>query len=101
MSQQLSSEPKRLGRFPASVRDGVATRVGHGGGGVFSDGAVPAVITVIEAARLLRVDSKTLYEAIARAEVPGAVKVGRTIRIYRDRLLDWLQGDQARVPGRR
>ena len=45
------------------------------------------------AARLLRVNRKTLYDAVRAGEVPGVVRVGRSIRIGRDALLGWLQGN--------
>jgi|SRR5712664_4768735 len=50
----------------------------------------PAVLTVDEAAALLRVDRKSIYESIRRGEFPGVVRVGRTIRIGRTALLQWL-----------
>jgi excisionase family DNA binding protein len=56
----------------------------------------PAVITVDEAAALLRVDRKSIYESIRRGELPGVVRVGRAIRISRTALLQWLSG-QGRV----
>ena len=51
------------------------------------------VLTVEEAARLLRVNRKTLYEAIRAGEVPGVVRLGRSIRIGRDALLRWMEGN--------
>jgi excisionase family DNA binding protein len=52
----------------------------------------PEVLTVEEAAALLRVNHKTLREAIHRNEVPGVVRLGRVIRLSRTALLDWVQG---------
>jgi excisionase family DNA binding protein len=54
---------------------------------------VEQVLTVDEAARLLRVNRKTLYEAIRAGEVPGVVRLGRSIRIGRDALLRWMEGN--------
>jgi len=54
---------------------------------------VEQVLTVDGAARLLRVNRKTLYEAIRAGEVPGVVRVGRSIRIGRDALLRWMEGN--------
>jgi excisionase family DNA binding protein len=54
---------------------------------------LPSVLTVDEAARLLRVNRKTLYEAVRAGEVPGVVRVGRSIRIGRDALLRWMEGN--------
>ena len=56
----------------------------------------PGVLTVDEAAALLRVDRKSIYESIRRGELPGVVRVGRAIRISRTALLQWLSG-QVRV----
>ena len=54
---------------------------------------LPAVLTVDEAARFLRINRKTLYEAVRAGEVPGVVRVGRSIRIGRDALLRWMEGN--------
>lgn len=54
---------------------------------------LPPVLTVDEAARLLRVNRKTLYDAVRAGEVPGVVRVGRSIRIGRDALLRWMEGN--------
>jgi excisionase family DNA binding protein len=55
---------------------------------------VPVVMTVDELARLLRVNRKTAYEAVARGLVPGARKLGRSIRINREAVLLWLRGQE-------
>ncbi len=49
----------------------------------------PEVLTVAEAARLLRVGRNTLYEAIGRGEVPHR-RVGRKILLSRTALVRWL-----------
>jgi excisionase family DNA binding protein len=47
------------------------------------------IITVDEAANLLRVNRKTLYEAIRLDQLPGAViRLGRAIRLRRAALLN-------------
>jgi excisionase family DNA binding protein len=60
--------------------------------------ALPPVLTVDEVAEILRVDSKTVYEAISRGDFPGVIRVGRCIRIFRDAFLAWLQGGHIEVP---
>jgi excisionase family DNA binding protein len=50
---------------------------------------LPEVLTVREAAAILRVGRNQLYQAIARGEV-GAVRIGRSIRIPKQALLDLL-----------
>lgn len=47
-------------------------------------------LTVDEAAALLRVDRKTLYEAVRRKQIPGVVRIGRVIRISRVAFESWL-----------
>jgi excisionase family DNA binding protein len=61
--------------------------------------SLPPVLQVDELARLLRVNRKTAYWAVANGHVPGARRIGRTIRIDRDAVLEWLKG-QGRVPRR-
>ncbi len=53
---------------------------------------LPQFLTVDELAELLRVNRKTLYEAIAQNEIPGCRRIGRNIRICRQTVLDWLHG---------
>jgi excisionase family DNA binding protein len=53
----------------------------------------PAFLTVEEAAELLRVNRKTLYEAIRLDQVPGVARLGRILRIHRDTLLTWRPGN--------
>jgi len=59
---------------------------------------LPPIVKVGELADALRVDRKSIYEAIKRGEIPGVRRVGRTIRICRDTVLDWLSQGQGRVP---
>jgi hypothetical protein len=42
---------------------------------------------------LLRVNRKTLYEAIRLEQVPGVARLGRILRIHRDTLLTWRPGN--------
>lgn len=64
-------------------------------GGPRHDTGAPgqAVLTIDEAACLLRVNRKTLYDAVRMGQVPGVVRLGRTIRIGRTALLSWVQGN--------
>jgi excisionase family DNA binding protein len=43
----------------------------------FGRRALPELLRVEELAELLRVDRKTVYEAIAKGEIPGARRLGR------------------------
>lgn len=49
------------------------------------------VLTVDEAAAILRVHPKTLYEAIRLGSVPGVLRLGRAIRISRVALDQWVR----------
>jgi len=49
------------------------------------------VMTVDELAALLRVNRKSVYEAIARGEIPGVRRIGRTFRASREAVLAWLR----------
>jgi excisionase family DNA binding protein len=55
---------------------------------------LPEVLTVREAAGILRVGRNQLYQAVARGEIP-AVRIGRTIRIPKHALLDLLTSGSA------
>lgn len=56
------------------------------------------ILTVDELAELLRLERKTVYAAIMRGDIPGVRRVGRSIRISRDAVLDWLRTAHVRAP---
>ena len=53
--------------------------------------ALPEILTATEVAGLLRVNRKTLYEAVQRDQIPGVVRVGRVLRFHRDAVLEWIR----------
>jgi excisionase family DNA binding protein len=57
------------------------------------------VLTVDEAAALLRVNRKTLYEAIRLGQVPGVIHLGRVVRLVRSTLLSSSWGNAAPALG--
>ncbi|WP_338041930.1 helix-turn-helix domain-containing protein [Myxococcus eversor] len=59
----------------------------------------PAFLTVDEAATLLRVNRKTLYEAIRLGQVPGVARIGKALRIRRDALVTWPTGNSGPALG--
>ncbi|WP_141323173.1 helix-turn-helix domain-containing protein [Myxococcus sp. AB025B] len=59
----------------------------------------PDFLTVEEAAALLRVNRKTLYEAIRLGQVPGIVRLGRVLRIRRSILVEWQPGNSGPALG--
>jgi excisionase family DNA binding protein len=57
---------------------------------------LPEVLTAREAAAILRVGRNQLYQAVARGEL-GAVRIGRSIRIPKQALLDLLADASPRL----
>lgn len=49
------------------------------------------VLTVEEAAKLLRVGRNQLYDAVGRGDIPHR-RIGKSIRLSRSVLLRWLEG---------
>ena len=60
---------------------------------------LPDFLTVEEAAALLRVNRKTLYESIRLGQVPGIVRLGRVLRIRRSALVEWQSGNSGPALG--
>ncbi len=50
---------------------------------------LPDVLTVVEAARFLRIGRSAAYEAVRTGEIPSQ-RIGKLIRIPRAALLEWL-----------
>ena len=66
-----------------------------------TENGLRSILTVDELAAFLRINRKTLYESMARGEIPGAQRVGRTIRIVRDSVLAWLKSQGRVAPGKK
>jgi excisionase family DNA binding protein len=58
-------------------------------------------ITVDEAAELMRLDRKTVYQCVKDGELPGARRVKGAVRIHRATLIEWFRGPAARRSRRR
>ena len=50
---------------------------------------LPVFLNAKEIAELLRIHVNTVYEAAARDEIPGVVRLGRNVRFRRDAVLAW------------
>ncbi len=50
----------------------------------------PLLLTVDEAAHLLRTTRKAVYALIERQQIPGVIRLGRRVLVRSDELLDWL-----------
>ena len=62
---------------------------------------VGEVLTVEELAGFLRVNHKTVRDAITRGEIPGVRRTGGAIRMYRAAVVDWVAAGQGRASGSR
>ena len=49
------------------------------------------IITVDELAEYLKLDRKTIYDSVKAGEMPGAQRIGRSIRIHSPTVLAWLE----------
>jgi hypothetical protein len=90
----LSAAPRLLGHeltravlaacgylLPAETAQGPSPSTDQAGG------ALPALINVEEAARLLNISAAALRGRIKRHKVPGVVRTGRRVQFHRDKLL--------------
>ncbi len=57
---------------------------------------LPLLLTVDEAADLLRTTRRAVYAMIERRQLPGVIRLRRRVLLRTDELLDWL--DQRRAP---
>lgn len=57
---------------------------------------LPLILTVREAATLLRLNRKTIYDLVRRNQLPGARRLGRALRFDRDSLLRWMRAEPPR-----
>ena len=58
--------------------------------------ALPVLLTVDEAATLLRTTRRGIYTMTERRQLPGVTRIRRRVLFRADDLLDWL--DQKRAP---
>jgi excisionase family DNA binding protein len=59
------------------------------------------IMTIQEVATLLRISERTIYAMATEGRLPGAVKVGRSWRVLRPKLIAWLEENSASPPSRR
>ena len=60
--------------------------------------ALPVLLTVDEAADLLRTTRRAIYAMIARRQLPGVVRIRRRVLVRADDLLHWLDQKRASSP---
>ena len=87
MNAALTSVERRAraGRVPASQDRS------HGA-------TLPVLLTVDEAADLLRTTRRAIYAMIARRQLPGVVRIRRRVLVRSADLLDWLHQKRAPLP---
>jgi excisionase family DNA binding protein len=59
---------------------------------------LPPLLTVDDAAALLRTTRKAVYVMIERGLLPGVTRLGRRVLVRSDRLLEWLDQNCASSP---
>lgn len=57
---------------------------------------LPMLLTVDDAADLLRTSRRAVYAMVERRQLPGVIRLRRRVLFRSDDLLDWL--DQKRAP---
>lgn len=64
-----------------------------------SGSSLPVLLTVDDAAQLLRTTNRAIYAMIERRQLPGIVRIGRRVLFRTADLLDWL--NQKSAPSQR
>jgi len=59
---------------------------------------LPMLLTIDEAADLLRTSRRAIYAMIARRQLPGVVRIRRRVLVRSADLLDWLHQKRAPSP---
>ena len=59
---------------------------------------LPPLLTVDDAAQLLRTTRKAVYVMIERGQLPGVTRLRRRVLLRSDRLLEWLDQNCASSP---
>lgn len=62
------------------------------------DNSAIEILTVSDLADLLKISSPVAYELVARNDFPS-FKIGKSIRIYRHDLMNWLSAQSANKKG--
>jgi len=72
-------------------------RISHGESG-HGTRSMPMLLTVDDAAELLRTTKRAIYAMIERRQLPGIIRVGRRVLLRADDLLHWLDQKSAPSP---
>jgi excisionase family DNA binding protein len=87
--QQWPSTPDRGDRPPPAPPSSPTAPLDPAGSSTSALATLPEVLTAREAAAILRVGRNQLYQAVTRGQL-GAVRIGRSLRIPKQALLDLL-----------
>jgi excisionase family DNA binding protein len=79
-----------------TVDNGASNASDRGVSGYRSRDSLPVLLTVDEAATLLRTTRRAIYAMIERRQIAGAIRIRRRVLFHADDLLHWL--DQKRAP---
>jgi len=63
-----------------------------------SDLRLPVLLTVGEAADLLRTTRRAIYAMVERRQLPGVIRIRRRVLVRADDLLHWLDQKRASSP---
>jgi len=63
-----------------------------------SPSQLPMLLTIDEAATLLRTSRRAIYAMISRRQLPGIVRIRRRVLVRSADLLDWLHQKRAPSP---
>ena len=56
------------------------------------------ILTIQEVAATLRISERTIYAMAKEGRLPGAVKIGRSWRVLRPKLMAWLEENSTQSP---
>jgi excisionase family DNA binding protein len=79
--------------FPAGIGDESSRRLR-----LDHQRSLPVLLTVDEAAELLRTSRRAIYAMVARRQLPGVVRIRRRVLLRADDLLHWLDQKRASSP---
>jgi excisionase family DNA binding protein len=60
--------------------------------------SLPKLLTVEETAEALRTTRAAVYAMVARAQLPGVIRLGRRVLVRADLLIEWLDQNRASSP---